>query len=388
MKKKYTLIKGGKIILENEILLNKALLFDEKIIDILEEENLSHRGLTNEMEIIDARGDYVSPGFIDIHIHGAGGRDTMDGEISALRIISQTIAKSGVTGFLPTTMSMEKQKIWKALDAIGEGMKADFKGAKILGAHMEGPFISAQYKGAHKEAYLCKPDFDFIRNYTDIIKIITLAPEEDPQFHFIRRVQEDCDIVLSMGHTAADYETAMAAIRHGVSHATHLFNAMPPFHHRAPGVLGAIFNSNISFELIADTVHTHPAIFQTLLNAKGKDKMILITDSIRAGFMKPGSWDLGGQTVMVNQDSVRLPDGTLAGSILKLNQAVGNILKYTDIKIFEAVALASLNPAKLLHVDHAKGSIEIGKDADLVIFDEALNIKRTLSAGETIFQSN
>lgn len=388
MKKKCTLIIGGKIILENRVLLHKALLFDEKIIDILDEENLNHSGLTNEMEIIDAQGDYVSPGFLDIHIHGAGGSDTMDGEISALRIISQTIAKSGVTGFLPTTMSMEKQKIWKALDAIGEGMKADFQGAKILGAHMEGPFISSQYKGGHQEAHLCKPDFDLIREYTNIIKIITLAPEEDPQFQFIRHVQDDCDIVLSMGHTAADYETAMEAIRYGVSHATHLFNAMPPFHHRAPGVLGAIFNSGIGFELIADTVHTHPAIFQTMLHAKGKDKMILITDSIRAGFMKPGSWDLGGQTVMVNHDSARLLDGTLAGSILKLNQAVRNLLKYTDLKIFEAVALASLNPAKLLHMDQVKGSIEIGKDADLVIFDEELNIKRTLSAGETIYQSN
>jgi N-acetylglucosamine-6-phosphate deacetylase len=342
--------------------------------------------MAHVMKTIDAHGKYVSPGFIDIHIHGSGGKDTMDGEVSDLKIISETIAKSGVTGFLPTTMTMEKEKIYKALDSVKIAIAENIKGAKILGAHMEGPFISRKYKGAHKTEHIIKPDFEFIKNYKDIIKIITMAPEEDLQFKFVRSVKNNSDIVLSMGHTASDYETAMEAVEAGISNASHIFNAMPAFHHRAPGAVGAVLKSNISFELIADTLHIHPAVFQILLNAKGKDKMILITDSMRAGYMKDGKWEIGGQEVVVENNSARLNDGTLAGSILTLNKAVLNIMQHTDLKIYEAVALASLNPAKLINMDNAKGSIKIGKDADLIIFDEGLKVAMSISGGKIIYE--
>ena len=381
-----TAIKGGKIILENEVLVGKVLIFNDKIVDILDEENFAKKSPTHEMKIIDADGKCVSPGFIDIHIHGSGGKDTMDGEISDLKIISETIAKSGVTGFLPTTMTMEKEKIYKALDSVKLAVKENFKGAKILGAHMEGPFISLKYKGAQNKDYILKPDFKFIKNYIDIIKIITMAPEEDVQFKFIKSVKNNSDIVLSMGHTNSNYDTALEAVRVGISSASHIFNAMRPFHHRDPGAVGAVLKSNISFELIADTLHIHPAVFQSLLNAKGKDKMILITDSMRAGFMKDGNWELGGQKVVVDNNSARLNDGTLAGSILTLNKAVCNILKYTDLEMYEAVALASLNPAKLINMDNSKGSIKIGKDADLIIFDEDLKVDLSISGGKIIYK--
>jgi N-acetylglucosamine-6-phosphate deacetylase len=384
--KNITCIKGGKIILENQVLMNKVLIFNDKIVDILDEEDFEKKCMAHVMNIIDAHGKYVSPGFIDIHIHGSGGKDTMDGEASDLRIISETIAKSGVTGFLPTTMTMEKEKIYKALDSVKIASAENIKGAKILGAHMEGPFISRKYKGAHKTEHIIKPDFEFIKNYKDIIKIITMAPEEDLQFNFIKRVKNNSDIVLSMGHTASDYETAMEAVEAGISNASHIFNAMSAFHHRAPGAVGAVLKSNISFELIADTLHIHPAVFQILLNAKGKDKMILITDSMRAGYMKDGKWELGGQEVIVENNSARLNDGTLAGSILTLNKAVLNMMKYTDLKIYEAVALASLNPAKLINIDNAKGSIKIGKDADLIIFDEELKVDLSISGGKIIYE--
>jgi N-acetylglucosamine-6-phosphate deacetylase len=384
--KNITCIKGGKIILENQVLMNKVLIFNDKIVDILDEEDFEKKCMAHVMNIIDAHGKYVSPGFIDIHIHGSGGKDTMDGEASDLRIISETIAKSGVTGFLPTTMTMEKEKIYKALDSVKIASAENIKGAKILGAHMEGPFISRKYKGAHKTEHIIKPDFEFIKNYKDIIKIITMAPEEDLQFNFIKRVKNNSDIVLSMGHTASDYETAMEAVEAGISNASHIFNAMSAFHHRAPGAVGAVLKSNISFELIADTLHIHPAVFQILLNAKGKDKMILITDSMRAGYMKDGKWELGGQEVIVENNSARLNDGTLAGSILTLNKAVLNMMKYTDLKIYEAVALASLNPAKLINMDNAKGSIKIGKDADLIIFDEELKVDLSISGGKIIYE--
>ncbi|MBK5246129.1 MAG: N-acetylglucosamine-6-phosphate deacetylase [Peptostreptococcaceae bacterium] len=379
-------IIGGKIILENEILYGKVLLYSNKIIDIIDEESFVKNILNEGIKTIDVHGKYVSPGFIDIHIHGSGGKDTMDGKISDLEIISETIAKSGVTSFLPTTMTMSKEKIYKALDTVRLAIEKKLTGAKILGVHMEGPFISEKFKGAQNMDYLAKPDFQLIENYSDIIKIITLAPEEDFQFEFIKSIKEKTNIILSIGHTNSDYETAMKAIDAGISNATHIFNAMPPFHHRHPGAVGAILNSNISFELIADTIHIHPAVFQILLNAKGKEKMILITDSMRAGFMKDGNWELGGLEVVVQNNSARLTDGTLAGSILTLNKAVLNIMEYTELEIYEAVALASLNPAKLIHLDKMKGSIKIGKDADLVIFDEELKVELTISEGEIIYR--
>lgn len=384
--KNITCIKGGNIILENEVLMNKVLIFNDKILDILDEEDFEKKGMAQVMNTIDAHGKYVSPGFIDIHIHGSGGKDTMDGEASDLKIISETIAKSGVTGFLPTTMTMEKEKIYKALDSIKIARAENIKGAKILGAHMEGPFISRKYKGAHKTEHIIKPNFEYVKNYIDIIKIITMAPEEDLQFKFIKSVKNNSDIVLSMGHTASDYETAIEAVETGISSASHIFNAMPTFHHRAPGAVGAVLKSSISFELIADTIHIHPAVFQILLNAKGKDKMILITDSMRAGSVNDGTWELGGQEVIVENSSARLNDGTLAGSVLTLNKAVLNIMKYTDLKIYEAVALASLNPAKLINMDNAKGSIKIGKDADLIIFDEELKVDLSIAGGKIIYE--
>lgn len=389
MDKNIICIKGGKIILENEVIENKVLVFTNKIVDILNEEEFEKMSLNESIdEIIDAHGKYVSPGFIDIHIHGSGGKDAMDGELADLKIISEAIAKNGVTAFLPTTMTMGKEKIYKALDTVRLGMKENIKGAKILGAHMEGPFISEKYKGAQKKDYILKPDFEFIENYLDVIKIITMAPEEDSGFKFIKQVKNNSNIVLSMGHTNADYETAMEAVRAGIGSATHTFNAMTALNHRNPGVVGAILNSNINFELIADTVHIHPAIFQILLNAKGIDKMILITDCMRAGCMKNGVSELGGQKVIVDDNSARLVDGTLAGSILTLNKAVFNILKNTDVQIYEAVALASINPAKLINVDKTKGSIKIGKDADIIIFDEEFKIYLSVSEGKIIYKNN
>ena len=386
MAEKITCITGGKIILEDKILSNKVLLFNEKIVDILDEENLEKKYSTVEFKTINAYGKFVSPGFIDIHIHGSGGKDVMDATTEDLEIISETIAKSGVTGFLPTTMTMEMKKIVEALDTVKIAMKENISGAKILGVHMEGPFISKKFNGAQNKEYSVKPEVLLIKEYLDIIKIITLAPEEDFQFEFIRSMKKISDVVLSMGHTNSDYETAMEAIDAGISNATHIFNAMPPFHHRFPGPVGAVLKSDICFELIADTVHIHPAVFQILLNAKGKEKMILITDSMRAGSMNDGIWELGGQEVFVGDDSARLADGTLAGSVLTMNKAVFNMIKHTNLEIFEAVSLASINPAKLLKIDKFKGSIEIGKDADLIIFDEELEVELSVLEGKIIYR--
>lgn len=380
-------IVNGKIITKDAVLEDKVILFDNKIINIVNAIDFEAQKY-EEAEIIDAAGNYVSPGFIDLHIHGSGGKDTMDGNIEDLKVISNVIAKNGVTGFLPTTMTMDKESIYKALRAIREAMAIELQGAKVLGAHMEGPFINSTYKGAQKEDYIIDPNYEFINGYEDVIKIITLAPEKDCDCKFIKEVKNNTDIVLSIGHSNASYEEALDAIKNGVSHATHIFNAMTPLNHRKPGIVGAVLGSDINCEIIADRIHTHPGIFQILINAKGKEKVILITDSMRAGCMKDGISELGGQKVIVKDNSARLEDGTLAGSILTLNAAIKNIVENTNLKIHEAVSLATINPAKDIGIDDKKGSIEIGKDADIVIFTDDFKILHTIVEGRTVFIQN
>lgn len=381
-------IVNGRIITELGILENHAVIYDstiEKIISMDEyEKTLSAEDYKN-MNVIDAKGMYVGPGFIDLHIHGAEGFDTMDASLEGITRISKAISRRGVTSFLPTTMTMEKQRIYKALDTVRTAMNIELGGAKVLGAHMEGPFISPKYKGAQAEEHILAPDYNFVENYLDIIKIITLAPEQDNELEFVTKVKENSKVVLSIGHSNATYEQAMEAIDKGVSHTTHTFNAMTPLNHRNPGVVGAAFNSSVSCELIADTIHVHPAIFSVLVKVKGIEKVVLVTDCIRAGGMKNGVYDLGGQSVTVQEGTARLSDGTLAGSVLDMKAAVSNIVKHTELELFEAVSMASLSPAKVIGVDDKKGSLKQGKDSDLIIFDGTMDICVTIVAGNTVF---
>lgn len=219
-------IINGKIVTKEEILTGKTIIFDEKIIDIVDDNSIDKYKLE---EKIDANGNYLFPGFIDIHIHGAGGKDTMDGSIEALETISKTIATKGVTGFLATTMTMDRTSILNAFDTVREAINQGVSGAEILGIHMEGPFINKEKMGAQNPEYIMKPDYDLVKDYLDIIKIITLAPEEDENHEFIKKLNED--VVLSIGHTNANYEEAMEAIDNGISHATHTFNAMTALNH-------------------------------------------------------------------------------------------------------------------------------------------------------------
>lgn len=374
-------IVNGKIITEAAVLLNSVILFEDKIVDVVNEDEIINY---KDLEIIDAKGQYVSPGFIDIHIHGSGSCDTMDGNMEALKVISRTIAKNGVTGFLPTTMTMSKEYIYGAFQVIKAAMNSTMEGATVLGCHMEGPFINEKYKGAQNPEHIIEPSFDFIKDYLDIIKIITIAPEKDENHKFITKMNEYSEIVISMGHTNATYEEAMKSIEMGISHATHLFNAMTPLSHRAPGVVGAVLKSNITCEIIADTIHVHPGVFDMLNTIKGKDKMVLITDAMRAGCMKEGNYDLGGQEVIVKDNSARLRSGALAGSVLTLNKAVKNMYEHSTLEIYEAVKMASLNPARVIGVDTHKGSLAVGKHSDIIIFDEEFNVSITIIGGKVL----
>ncbi|CEN97705.1 MAG: N-acetylglucosamine-6-phosphate deacetylase [Paeniclostridium sp.] len=372
-------IINGKILLRNEILEGKNIIFDDKIINITDE-------IQKDCEIIDANNNFVSPGLIDIHIHGNMGKDTMEGTDEAIDTISKSIARHGVTSYLPTTMTMDEESITKALESIKRGMNRNIKGAKVIGAHLEGPFINKIYKGAQNGSYIVNPSYELVKKYEDVIKVITYAPEEDKNLEFTKDIKRNTNIVLSIGHSAATFIEARDAIRLGASNITHTFNGMTGLNHRDPGVVGAALTTDTYCEFICDTIHITKDLFQFILDSKTKDKVVLITDSMEAGGLEDGTYSLGGQAVIVKDGAARLESGSLAGSVSSLNSMVRNFYKNTNLKLNEAVHLASLNPARSIGIDEYKGSLDIGKDADIAIFDENLNCKMTISSGEIIFK--
>lgn len=377
-------IVNGKIILKDRIIENYALLFSDVIEGIVSFENIPEN-----TEIIDAKGGYISPGLIDIHIHGYLGKDVCDGEEESIRTISGGLIKNGVTAYLPTTMTVDMAVIKKALDVCRrlKDVSKSWQGSEILGCHAEGPFISESKKGAQDAKYILKPDADFIKEYADIIKIVTLAPETDENdFSAIREICRDTDVVVSMGHTSADYDTAMASVNAGVSHVTHLFNAMTPLAHRAPGVVTAALNSDISVELIVDTFHVLSCFYDILWKLKGR-KLCFITDCLPAGGLPYGEYTLGGNKIIYNDIVCRLEDGTVAGSVLPLNHGVRNVYENSNIPLYECVNCASLNPAMAIGVADRKGSLDVGKDADIVIFDCDFEVKKTIIRGEIKYEA-
>lgn len=377
-------IVNGKIILKDRVVTDAVLLYSDVIEGIISKDNIP-----DGTEIIDASGGYVSPGFIDLHIHGYLGKDVCDGEEESIRTISGGLIKNGVTGYLPTTMTVDMKVIKKALEVL-RNLKEESKtwdGSEILGCHAEGPFISESKKGAQDAKYILKPDASFVKEYADIIKIISLAPETDENdFEEIRKMNKETDVVVSMGHTSADYETAMKSTEAGVKHVTHLFNAMTPLAHRAPGVITATFNSDVSCELIVDTFHVSPSLYDMIYKLKGR-KLCFITDCLPAGGLPYGEYTLGGQKIIYRDIVCRLEDGTISGSVLKLNKGVWNVYTNSDIPLFECVNAASLNPATTIGIEDKKGSLDVGKDADIVVLDEEFNVLKTIKKGEMKYEA-
>lgn len=377
-------ITNGKIILKDRIVEKSALLYEDKILGIVPENDIP-----SDAEIIDAKGGYVSPGFIDLHIHGYLGKDVCDGEEESIRVISKGIVANGVTGYLPTTMTEDMKVIKKSLEVL-RNLKEESKtweGSEILGCHAEGPFISESKKGAQDPKYILKPDAEFVKEYADIIKIISLAPEEDTKnFDAIREINKETDVVVSMGHTSADYDTAYNSTKNGVKHVTHLFNAMTPLAHRAPGVVTAAFNSDVSCEVIVDAFHVSPSLYDILWKIKGR-KLCFITDCLPAGGLPYGEYTLGGQKIIYKDVVCRLEDGTVAGSVLKLNKGVWNVYTNSTIPLWECVNGASLNPATTIGIEDKKGSLDVGKDADIVILDNEFNVLKTIIKGDVKYES-
>ena len=358
------------------------LCYDERITRIVPAAKFTAEGVD---EVIDAAGAYVAPGFLNVHIHGCDGADTMDEDADALGKIAAFQAKTGVTSFLPTTMTCAFDAVERALVRIRAAMaEQGSRGARILGAHMEGPFISPAKKGAQDEQYILPPTFARIAPYRDVIKIITVAPETLTEKDFIENCRTH-GIVVSIGHTSADYETARAAIAAGATHVTHLCNAMTPLNHRHPGVLGAGLDTDANCELIVDNVHVHPAMQRIIYAAKRGAHIIPITDSMRACGLSDGISELGGQRVYVKGTLATLADGTIAGSVLCMNDGLRILRENIGADIPAVVEMATRTPAEELNVYDRLGSLTVGKYADIAIFDEEFRIRRTIVGGRDCF---
>ena len=341
-----------------------------------------------DKNVLDANGLYVSPGFIDVHIHGAGGCDTMDGTSDSINTIAKTIIKHGTTAFTPTTMTVSIEEIRKSLDAIKSVKEAGSHGAHVLGVHLEGPFVSQKAIGAQNPNYILTPSIstynEIVKDYENIIISITLAPEIESAKELIKYLSSK-SIVCSLGHTSATYEEAIEAIECGASHSTHLFNAMSPLTHRNPGVVGAIFDSNITTETISDGVHISYPVLRIAYKQKGTDNVLLVSDAMMACCMPNGDYSLGRQNVTVTDGEARLKNGALAGSVLTIDKAVRNVYKNTDLPLYEVIKMASYNCAKHCKVDNHKGQIKEGYDADLILFDDDINIKKVLVLGREVY---
>lgn len=341
--------------------------------------------------ILDATEGMVFPGLIDTHVHGSGGDDLMSAGVEGIARIIRSQLKYGVTGFLPTTIAASHESLLRAISQTLEAERTA-RGAQVLGFHLEGPYINLKFKGAQPESGIREPDLDECHELLDAspgrVKIMTLAPEIPGGLDLIRWLTER-GVTASLGHSEADYETALAAVEAGATHATHLYNAMSGLHHRRPGLAALCLNDpRITAELILDGVHVSPAMAKLAANAKRFERLLIITDAAAAQGCGDGIYSLGDSQIMVRGSLCTLMDGeTIAGSVLTMNQAVSNALKFIGADLVEVAHMASLLPARFCDVGHLKGSIEVGKDADLAIFDRGFFARHTILRGKVVFSA-
>lgn len=374
-------IVNGKIYMESSVIENGYLIISNGKITCVK--SGSYKG---QLPTVDVQCSHVLPGFIDIHIHGGYGEDIMDANLKGLRKLSELLLSEGTTSFLPTTMTQSNDNIKRALKNIVKCKNTqDCKtAAEIIGIHLEGPFISKDKVGAQNPRFVETPSINKVEHFQNIadnqIKIITIAPEVKGAEETISRWSEN--IIFSIGHTLADYEQVNFSVTKGVRHITHLYNASSNFTHRNLGVVGAAWTNNkLSAEIIVDGIHSHPEAIDIAYKLKGNQSLYLITDSMRAKGMPDGEYDLGGQSVTVNHPEARLSTGELAGSILRMIDGFKNLIHFTNGSISDLWPLTSLNQARALNISEAKGSIEIGKDADLVVLKDDISLKMTVKGG-------
>jgi N-acetylglucosamine-6-phosphate deacetylase len=376
----------GQVVLAEEIL-------DDGLV-ILEEDRIAGiqaavpASTLEEIPFYDYGSSYIVPGLIDLHLHGAMGRDVMDGSVAGLEEIAAYQARHGVTGFVATTLAAPLSRLEEAVRGI-EAARTQPLPAEILGLHLEGPFLSLEKKGAQNPEFIRPIDAESMRTILELCgglkTVVTVAPEVGDNLSFIPHLRE-AGVLVSIGHSAAAYGLAKTSIERGVAHATHLYNAMSGFLPREPGVIGAVLDSDgVTAELIADGVHVHPAALRMAIRQKGIERICLITDSLNAAGLGEGEYRVGGLDVVVTDGQARLKEsGALAGSVLTLNRAVKNIIDWTGVSIPQAVRMASLNPARVLGLDDRMGSIEADKLANLAVLDRDFHAVTTILRGRVL----
>lgn len=365
------IIKGGKVFQEDGSFLEQAIYInDHRLVDKAEYQD--------DGEVIDAEGLLVLPGLVDIHSHGAAGEDFSDGNPEGLKKILQYEKRCGITSYCPTSMTFPKERLRQIFASIKGAQTED--GATVVGINMEGPFLDPVKKGAHVEKWIAAPDVAFVRELNQdadgLVRLVTLAPNMDGAEEFIKEMHEE--VCISLGHTAADYDCASRAMKLGAHHVTHLYNAMQPFGHRAPGLIGAAMDDpECMVELICDGYHIHPSAIRAAFRMFGPERVILISDSMRATGMENGTYELGGQEVTVKDRKAVLKDGTLAGSATNLYGCMCKAVEF-GIPLEQAIMAATANPARSIGIFDRVGSIRIGKQADLLLVSENLELKRVI----------
>lgn len=370
------------MILKNALVYGKD--FMPEITDIeIEGEIIKSVGKTDK-DGIDMSGKVILPGFIDIHIHGCNMADATDGNSDSVLKMSKWLGQNGITSFCPTTMTISVDEIKKSFEYTAQAMGKE-EGAYIHGINMEGPFIAPEKKGAQAEEYILEPNFDLFKELNSIcpVRLVDIAPERNGAEEFIKKAKEICTV--SAAHTTADYTIGKQAIDLGISHATHLYNAMNGLTSREAGMVGAVLDSdNVNAELICDGIHISPATLRITFKALGEDRTIVISDAMMAAGLEDGEYTLGGQRVIKKDGAARLADGTLAGSSTNLFDEFKNLLNF-GIPVKQAIKSVTINPARAIGTDKITGSIESGKNADLIILtDDFSTIKSVYIKGKKV----
>lgn len=380
------LIKHAKIYTEQEIIDGHLFIKNGKIAQIYRD---LPTDFNDQIEIIEANQLNVIPGFIDTHIHGANGADVMDATHEAIETMANYLVSEGTTSFLATTITQSIDKIEAALTNLGQYKNTD-RGAEMIGIHLEGPFVEKSKAGAQPIEHIIKPNLALFNQWQKLahnrIKTVTIAPEHDQDYQFTSALRR-ASVNVSAGHTDVNFSGIKEAVNHGVNQVTHLCNAMNGIHHRDIGVVGGAFLlEKIKAEVIADGIHVDPAMLQLIYQNVGSERLILITDSMRAKGLRPGDYELGGQLVHVSEDRAVLVNGVLAGSILGMIDGVKQVFSMRDVSFHDIILMASINPAKQVGVFTEKGSIEIGKDADLLLVDDDFDLKLTFKKGKIVYR--
>lgn len=371
------------MIIQNALVFTEDFLFEKKNLYIRDRYIAEEAGA--DEEVVDAEGLYAIPGLIDIHLHGCAGFDFCDGTDAALSAMAAYEAQNGITAFAPASMTLPEETLLQVFRTAVQYSRQDRDGAMFCGINMEGPFFSPEKKGAQNGAYLQKPDlalFHRLQNAADgRIKLVDIAPELEGALPFIKAAAQEVNV--SVAHTAADYQTARQAFAVGARHVTHLYNAMPPFSHRAPGVVGAACDAGAAVELICDGVHVHESMIRATWKLFGNDRVVLISDSMRAAGLQDGCYTLGGQEVTVRGSHATLSDGTIAGSVTNLFDCMRKAVSF-GIPLECAVRAATYNPACEIGEEARMGTLSAGKLANVVLLDRALNLRAVYIAGRQV----